>query len=344
MIKPSFTGSLHTMTKHLFSVVGLLLAIPTASFGQSIGLNFAALDPNEATSSLTPAEFAGVIPAANWNNLDGAAGDVATGLVFNNSAGAAVPSTLAVSWSSPNTWRSGGNDAFPPGPNRKLMSGYIDTGNTPETGINLIVSNIDAALRTPNYNVYVYFLGDSPDNRGGAYTIDAGSGPITKFGSTMAAPTSFIEDPGTDMDNSLDGTYLKFTGLTGSSFTLTTDASLTTPNGFRAPINAIQIFNGTAVPPGPGDVNLDGSTNLADYNIIKANFFLATGATRVQGDLTTDGRVDLADYALWRNNAPPALAANTGVPEPSTLGLAGLAVAIFGRHRRRRRSCVAPQV
>jgi hypothetical protein len=40
---------------------------------------------------------------------------------------------------------------------------------------------------------------------------------------------------------SQDGNYLRFIGLKGTSFTLTTDTTLTTPNGFRAPINAIQI-------------------------------------------------------------------------------------------------------
>ena len=42
---------------------------------------------------------------------------------------------------------------------------------------------------------------------------------------------------------------------TGSSFTLTSLTTLTTPNGFRAPINAIQIVGGVSLAPGPGDVN-----------------------------------------------------------------------------------------
>ena len=114
------------------------------------------------------------------------------------------------------------------------------------------VNNIDAALRSPRYDVLVYFVGDSPADRGGGYTIDDGTGPIVQYGSTLAAPTGYVLDPGTDLDNSLDGNYLRFSGLTGSSFTLSSNTELTTPNGFRAPLNAIQIV----VVPEPASVVL----------------------------------------------------------------------------------------
>jgi hypothetical protein len=87
----------------------------------------------------------------------------------------------------------------------------------------------------------VYFVGDNPADRGGGYTIDDGIVSVLKYGSTLAAPVGHVLDPGTDADNSLDGTYLRFQGLTGSNFRLTSNTELTTPNGFRAPINAIQI-------------------------------------------------------------------------------------------------------
>lgn len=87
---------------------------------------------------------------------------------------------------------------------------------------------------------------------------------------------------------------------------------------------------------GPGDVNGDGSTTLADYTIIKTNFFKATGATRGQGDLDGNGRVDLADYALWKNNAPPAVVASAAVPEPASGALAALGAATLAAVARRR--------
>lgn len=240
-------------------IVGLMVAGSTTAYGLELGLNFASTDPDAATSSLGAADVAGVVPQANWNNLTGAAG-ANVGVLNYNNGGVAVASTATATWSGPNTWRSGGNNAFPAGPDRLLVSGYLDSNNTAAGGASVAVNNIDAALRTPAYDVYVYFVSDSAEDRGGAYTIDDGSGPQVKYGSTMAAPTSFIEDPGTDVDNSIDGTYLRFRNLTGASFTLISNTELTTPNGFRAPINAIQIV---AVPePASAALVLCGATAL----------------------------------------------------------------------------------
>jgi len=222
----------------LLLIVGCVASVlPTTAFAVSLGLNFAATDPDAATSSLNSDEVAGVVPQANWNNLEGNDSAVNAGLVLDDGSA----SGATVSWASPNTWRSGANSAFPAGPDRKLVSGYLDSNDTAVGGVSIAVNNIDAALRSPAYDVYVYFVSDSDLDRGGAYTIDDGSGPIVKYGSTLGMPSSYIEDLGTDIDNSLDGTYLRFAGLTGSSFTLTSDTTLTTPNGFRAPINAVQI-------------------------------------------------------------------------------------------------------
>ena len=210
---------------------------PSTALAVSLGLNFAATDPDAATSSLNPADVAGVVPQANWNNLPDPTGAAAGGLVLDDGSASGV----SVSWSSPNTWRSTANNSFPAGPDRVLTTGYLDSNDTAAGGVMISVENIDAALRSPAYDVYVYFVGDSPDDRGGGFTIDDGSGPIVKYGSTLAAPVGHVLDPGTDIDNSLDGTYLRFQGLTGGSFSLTSNTELTTPNGFRAPINAVQI-------------------------------------------------------------------------------------------------------
>jgi hypothetical protein len=327
-----------TMKAFHVSILGSALAclLATTASAQSLGLNFAADDPDAATSSLNPTDVAGVVPAANWNNLFGAAGTDVTGLSYNN-AGNPVASNVSLTWTSPNTWRSGGNNAFPAGPNHVLTSGYLDTNDTAAGGVSITVSNLDAVFKAPAYDVYVYFVSDSGENRGGGYTLNDGNSSVTKFGSTMAAPTAFVEDPGSDVGNTADGTYLRFRGFTGTSFTLTSDVTLTTPPGFRAPINAIQIVGGVPIAPGPGDVNEDGATNLADYTIIKTNFFLATGATRVMGDLTLDGRVDLSDYSIWRNNVPAAIAAQAGVPEPASVALALGAAAMLASWARRAR-------
>jgi hypothetical protein len=225
---------------HLALLVGLIVSsISSLADAQSIGLKFAATDPDAATSTLAPNEVAGVVPQANWNNLETATGTNVGSLEL--STGAA--STATVTWSGPNTWRSTtGNNAFPAGPDRKLTAGYLDSNNTAAGGAMVTVNNIDAIVRSPRYNVIAYFVSDSGANRGGAYTLTPSIGaPQVKYGSSLAMPAAYVEDPGTDPDLSLDGTHLVFRGLTAPSFSLATNTELTTPNGFRAPINAIQI-------------------------------------------------------------------------------------------------------
>jgi hypothetical protein len=219
-------------------LVCLFSSVATLAEARGIGLKFAATDPDAATSSLLPAEVAGVIPQANWNNLETANGTNVGSLEQDNGAA----STATVTWTSNNTWRSTtGNNAFPAGPNRKLTAGYLDTLDTAVAGATVTVNNIDPALRARGYDVYVYFVGDSGANRGGGYTLTSGAQSAVKFGSTLAMPSAFVEDPGTDADNSLDGTHLRFRNINGASFSIASNTTLTTPNGFRAPINAIQI-------------------------------------------------------------------------------------------------------
>lgn len=97
------------------------------------------------------------------------------------------------------------------------------------------------------------------------------------------------------------------------------------------------IFNS-----GLADCDVDGlnGCTIADFNIIKSNFF-NTGMNRGQGDLTADGIVDFADFRLWKSTAGPGFASITlfGVPEPATatlVALGGILVALV----RRRSNCL----
>jgi hypothetical protein len=51
----------------------------------------------------------------------------------------------------------------------------------------------------------------------------------------------------------------------------------------------------------PGDINMDGLVDVADYNIWAANVG-AQCATWAMGDLNGDGLVDVADYNIWAAN------------------------------------------
>jgi hypothetical protein len=128
------------------------------------------------------------------------------------------------------------------GPDRNLTTGYLDSTDVAAGATTITVNNIDAAVRTPAYDVLVYMANGSQVVRGGGFTLASGGSSQLKYGSTGGpGPSMHIEDPGTDIDNTIHGSYLRFRGLTAPSFTLTADASVTTPGGFRATVAAIQI-------------------------------------------------------------------------------------------------------
>jgi hypothetical protein len=228
--------------KRLLLILGLYsFIVPSAAFAANLGLNFAADEVVPTGSALAAGDVAGAVPQANWNNLTTADGADVGSLELDNGAA----STATVTWSSNNTWaslRAGEMNNNFTGPDRNLMTGYLDSGNTAATATTVTVNNIDAAVRSPAYNVLVYMANGSMVTRGGGFTLTSGGTSQVKYGSTSGpGPSMHILDPGTDIDNTIHGSYLRFTGLTAPSFTLTADATLTTPNGFRATIAAVQI-------------------------------------------------------------------------------------------------------
>jgi hypothetical protein len=111
----------------------------------------------------------------------------------------------------------------------------LDTGNTEETTASVTVSGLGPEFTAGGYDVIVYIVG-GVGGRGGAYTI----GSTTKFGTTPGGPGAHAEDAGVDLNDT--GTYVRFTGLTDSSFTLTASAAPSAGAvNFRAPMNGIQI-------------------------------------------------------------------------------------------------------
>ncbi len=85
----------------------------------------------------------------------------------------------------------------------------------------------------------------------------------------------------------------------------------------------------------PGDANLDGYADEADYDIWAANYM--TGNLWIQGDFNRDGVVDVADYTIWAANytGPSMLESDNPLPEPMTMSL--LTLGCLGLICRRRR-------
>ncbi|MFB3892923.1 MAG: putative Ig domain-containing protein [Phycisphaerae bacterium] len=84
----------------------------------------------------------------------------------------------------------------------------------------------------------------------------------------------------------------------------------------------------------PGDANLDGIVDMADYVAWFDGF--GSGAAWQEGDFNHDGMVDMADYVLWFSHYGQD---DTGtVPEPATLALVLAGALMIWRRRRWRRS------
>ncbi len=86
----------------------------------------------------------------------------------------------------------------------------------------------------------------------------------------------------------------------------------------------------------PGDANLDGAVDVADFNIWNSHRFM-TPVTWGQGDFNGDRVVDISDFNVWNANKFSVLPAL--VPEPSAAVAAswGLILLVIQRRRCRRR-------
>lgn len=230
------------MKNHLVSllrgsaVLAIFLAGSTAQAQHSIGIRFVGPGGHPTAPLMDPAEVAGVVPQANWNNISGENGPFGYGLgPLNDANGVAVSGTV-LDFGCNNMWTSVGPDA--PG-DARLMESYLDTNTFGYTVVSVRgLSN----FTTGAYDVYVYCNGDVHEGRHGFYTL-GGLG-----GMTLQCTDFSVFDPVTgyqeDIQDGSGGNYVHFRNVTGDTLLLLVTAQNPTDpadNGFRAPTNAIQI-------------------------------------------------------------------------------------------------------
>lgn len=175
-------------------------------------------------NTLAPADVAGQVPQANWNNATGASGTL-NGLL--NGAGGATSANLT--YRSPNTWSSGTNDGTT---NGALLDGYLDSNGSAAGGAKVTVTNVPYA----HYNLFVYLNTDNGGGpRTGDYELNTSGGTITQ---TVQYSKSSALSPAS---LATAGTFIEFDNLSDSTINLLTNQLL--PANFRAPISGIQIVS-----------------------------------------------------------------------------------------------------
>lgn len=202
---------------------------------------------NGGPYSLASTDTAGAVAEQNWNNLSSNNGGPQT---LNDSTGTAT--TASASWSSADVWGAFG--ASQSSPDLQMLNGYIDTHHQTLTSASVTVSNVPYT----SYEVIAYFnsdhanTGSSPSfgnvNIGSTTYYFTAIGPVSAdYSPSPYTQTTTTTDPGAASSSDL-ADYAVFTGLSGSSFTLTASAEGLSNSGNNLGITGFQIVDTTAVP------------------------------------------------------------------------------------------------
>lgn len=194
-----------------------------------------------------------------------------------------------------------------------------------------------------------------PSNLRGTIAM-AKSGPntVTSQWFINQGNNSFLDNP-----TRSDGGFSAFGSVLSGGMTVVDEiGDLNIPSNYGinlgAPFNDLPLrnFSGTAVNQirvqhtvtlttakvlnlSPADFDRNGFVNMADLNILRSNFGLASGALFDKGDADMDGDVDGRDYMIFQQHYGETTTPISAVPEPgaATLAAVGLA-ALLGWGRR----------
>jgi Concanavalin A-like lectin/glucanases superfamily/Immunoglobulin I-set domain len=220
------------------SATSLFLA-GTASAASPIGLHFLTQNnvgnTNGAALAATDLAGASIYAQTNWNNLASTTA-LGTNVALIDSSGAAT--TVAVSWSAPNTWSQSGNTTINEGsPDANLMNPYLDNNGNANVAITnpfnmfstttpvnanrnwplAYLTGLQAWMTAQGvaaYDVVIYFDGDANSGRTGEYWPVNASG--TPDALTLGADVS-THIFGCDLNNFVSNPL--YTGVSSSILT-----------------------------------------------------------------------------------------------------------------------------
>lgn len=199
----------------------------------AVGVNFSGGGNGQSSTPLAPTDIGGIFPVAHFNNIGGGNG---TNLALTDSSGAATGATLT--FTGGGAYASHSGPIVPGNPDQALNEGFV-FGDSSVT-----INNIPFS----HYAVYVYELNDAagrPEittaNGVSYYGTSADPYDGAHINNNSNTPYTYTQTASTDPNNpTAGGDYVKYDGLTASSFTFTTTTGIVGSNGY---LNGFQIVD-----------------------------------------------------------------------------------------------------
>lgn len=189
------------------------------------------------TTKMEPTETAGLVAVANWNSIAPAMGANGVQSTLMDSYGASVPGA-AVTFSSPTTWNTGTADD--PGNNR-MMRGYLAAFDAATPSV-ITVTGLPEFYTVKGYDVIVYYQ-EQGASRVARFQLASGATVQAFYGIGLPAgfEGTYVQAAGNQDQGSGTpaGNYVRFSGVTGNSFTLTSYG--TSGDLMRAAVQGLQI-------------------------------------------------------------------------------------------------------
>lgn len=238
----------HKSTFALLAFGGLALSA-SAAHAQSDVISFSFSGNAANPAYVQPNLNAGVVSVPNFNTDNGGnQGTVSSGNAFSD--GSATNLSLTYNSYDAQTGSLGKNSDYNSNGSEQLLNGFIESGPPAAAQANatVTVSNVPYA----SYSLYVYAFNGALSSPGtmGTYTVTP-SGSLVGTSQTVMLQNTFNQaSPFTMATGTTAGDYLLFTGLTGTSFTLTANrVAGTTASTTFIPIDGFQLVRTAAAVP-----------------------------------------------------------------------------------------------
>ena len=186
------------------------------------------------SNTLLSSETAGLVPQSNFNPVAGTTG---TNVALKDETG--TTTTTLLSYSAKGNFRV--NSTTPASPDEKLNSPLINGTNGTQPTFSL------SAIPFQLYDLIVYTLNDGPRSQRitltgiGAFTVNSPNPGTNYVDGNVLTPYIYTQGTTNNITPVTNSNYVRFTGLTATSLTISSDAR---PGTFPGNTNDNAFING----------------------------------------------------------------------------------------------------